>query len=392
MPIGSKKSLQLQGLFHLEKTTLTRQLKTKAQKLGFTLVGLTSPDSPPHVDVYKRWLKDGRQGEMGYLATERAVERRADPRRILPECKSILVLGIPYDNPASLQKPEAGSGRVAAFAWGEDYHEVLKPRLKALVDHLESLVGHKVPNHWYTDSGPLLERELAQRAGLGWIGKNTMLINPQRGSYFLLAEILLGIELDYDSPFTTDHCGSCRRCIEACPTSCILEDRTLDASRCISYLTIELKGPVPVDLRPQMGDWVFGCDICQIVCPWNERFAADKGDSAFTLKSESANLSEELQLDIQAFNLKFKASPVKRTKRRGYLRNVAIALGNAGSSASVPALAQALTEEKEPLLRGHAAWALGQIGSEAAREALTKAPKRENDPWVLDEIVIALEK
>lgn len=374
----------------MEKKIITQQLKRRARELGFTLVGVTSPDPPPHLDAYQRWLESGRHGEMGYLATERAIERRADPRRVLPECKSILVLGIPYDNPTNLPKSPDGISRVAAYAWGEDYHEALKGRLKAIVDYVEELAGYPVPSRWYTDSGPLLERELAQRAGLGWIGKNTMLINPERGSYFLLAEILLGIDLDFDAPVTTDHCGTCRRCIDACPTNCILEDRTLDASRCISYLTIELKGPVPIELRPQMGKWIFGCDVCQMVCPWNERFAEEKGATIFAAKNSPAKLEEEMQLGAQEFNQKFKASPVKRAKRRGYLRNVAIAMGNAGSMDTVPAMVERLTEEKEPLIRGHAAWALGQIGGEAARSELAKAAEREIDPWVSEEIQSAL--
>ncbi|MCL5428371.1 MAG: tRNA epoxyqueuosine(34) reductase QueG [Chloroflexi bacterium] len=376
----------------MDKRTLTKQLKGKAQELGFNAVGVTDPSPPPHLDVYRRWLEAGRHGEMGYLASARAVERRTDPCRILPECQSILVLGIPYGGPAATQRPVAGMGRVAAYAKGEDYHEVLKPRLKALVSYLEGLAGHPIANRWYTDSGPIMERELAQRAGLGWIGKNTMLINLQRGSYFLLSEILLGIELDFDAPITTDHCGTCTRCIEACPTDCILEDRTLDASRCISYLTIELKGPVPENLRPQIGNWIFGCDICQSVCPWNERFATPESDPAFMPKSEAVNLEEEFQRSTQEFNRKFKNSPVKRAKRRGYLRNTAIALGNTGGPDAVPALAKTLNKEKEPLVRSHAAWALGQIGNQLARKALKQAAALEKDRLVLEEIQAALKQ
>jgi epoxyqueuosine reductase len=188
-----------------------------------------------------------------------------------------------------------------------------------------------VPNRYYTDTGPLLERDLAQRAGLGWIGKNTCLINPKQGSYFLLAEILLGLELEPDPPFTTDHCGTCTRCIEACPTECILPDRTIDARRCISYLTIELKDDIPEELRPLLGEWVFGCDVCQMVCPWN-RFASPEGDAAFSPRPGRANPEPDPRAgaDPEAFNRKFKNSPVKRAKRRGYLRNVAVATGNSG--------------------------------------------------------------
>jgi epoxyqueuosine reductase len=311
---------------------------------------------------------------MAYLATDRAVRRRADPRRILPECQSILVLGIPYFQPMGMEErgiknapvpfaPLASplNGRVAAYAWGADYHDVLPLRLQALVTFLETCLGRPVLSRWYTDSGPLLERDLAQRAGLGWIGKNTCLINPRQGSYFLLAEILLGVKLQPDPPFTFDRCGSCTRCLEACPTGCILPDRTLDARRCLSYLTIELKGAVPEELRPALGDWVFGCDICQQVCPWN-RFAPSQGDPAFAPRQgfPTPELVAELSLTPLAFNRKFKGSPLMRTKRRGYLRNVAVALGNQGDPRAIPALERAL-DDAEPLVREHAGWAIDMI-------------------------------
>jgi epoxyqueuosine reductase len=274
-----------------------------------------------------------------------------------------------------------------------DYHDVLPERLESLVYFIENSLGRSVPNRWYTDTGPILERDLAQRAGMGWIGKNTCLIHPQMGSYFLLAEILLGVPLTPDPPFTSDHCGSCTRCLKACPTGCILPDRTLDARRCISYLTIELKGSIPIELRPMLGDWVFGCDVCQQVCPWNLRFAQGEGDASFQPRSDVPRpaLHEELHLSVQAFNEKFKQSPVKRSKRRGYLRNVAVALGNAGWSESIPTLSEALMAEDEPMVRAHAAWALGQIGGEDAREALDLALQREQNPEVRAEIAAALE-
>jgi epoxyqueuosine reductase len=234
-----------------------------------------------------------------------------------------------------------------------------------------------------------MERELAQRAGLGWIGKNTMLINPQHGSYFLLAEILIGIELDIDAPITTDHCGSCRRCIEACPTKCILEDRTLDAKRCISYLTIEHKGAIDEELRPLMGDWVFGCDVCQVVCPWNKRFADSHGDPELSGGNSCPKLEEELRLSASEFNRKYKSSAIKRAKRRGYLRNLHIVSGNAKAEESLPALTDCLSDD-EPLIRGHAAWALGQIGGVDARAALEQAKMRESDPWVQEVIQAAI--
>lgn len=378
--------------------SLKEAIKSEARRLGFNLIGVTSPDAPPHQEVYEAWIRKGRHGEMAYLATSRALERRANPRLILPECRSILVLGIPYFPPGrhkegrvDLDYPRGLSGQVAAYAWGDDYHVVLPERLKTLVILIEARVGHPVANRCYTDTGPILERDLAQRAGLGWIGKNTCLINPEWGSYFLLAEILLDIELEPDQPFLSDRCGSCTRCLEACPTQCILPDRTLDARRCISYLTIELKGAVPRDLRPLVGAWVFGCDVCQQVCPWNLRFAPPEGDRAFTPRPgiPTPDLVKELSLTPQEFNHKFKGSAVKRTKRRGYLRNIAVALGNRKGASAVAVLTRALQDEG-PLVRAHAAWALGQIGDERARDRLQAAAQVEEDAAVLEEIYLAL--
>ncbi len=343
---------------------LAAALKQHARQLGFALAGITTPDPPAHFDVYQHWLEAGHHGQMAYLAEERALERRADPRRILPEGRSILVLGIPYHNPDSVSpsNEQPPSGRIAAYAWGEDYHLTLPPRLAAIVRFIEEQVGHPIPNRWYTDTGPLLERELAQRAGLGWIGKNTCLIAPRNGSYFLLAEILLGIDLPPDAPFTSDQCGSCTRCIEACPTHCIQPNRTLDARRCISYLTIENKGEIPLEMRTHLSNWVFGCDLCQIVCPWNKRFAQQPGDPAFTPRESIPLpvLADELKLSPQEFNRKFKDSPVKRAKRRGYLRNLAVAAGCVRDAGSLPALENA-HDNAEPLVWEHAEWAIEQI-------------------------------
>ena len=381
----------------LAKTELTRAIKAEAQRQGFHLVGVTTPAPPAHVDIYKRWLDAGHHAAMDWMATERSRQRRADPRLILPECESILMLGFAYEAPsppthllAKHSRREQGEGRIAAYARGQDYHDALPPRLKAIVMFIETTVGHSVPNRWYTDTGPVLERELAQRAGLGWIGKHSNLIHPKAGSYFLLAEILLGVELTPDAPFERDQCGTCTRCLEACPTACILPDRTVDSNRCISYLTIEHKGYIPQDLRPKLGNWVFGCDVCQQVCPWNSppplhpNPAGGGGDF-----NAHPNLIRELALTPQEFNRKFKGTPVKRTKRRGYLRNVAVALGKRGNADAIPALIQAL-HDVEPLIRGHAAWALGQIGGDAARAALKSATEHETDTDVLAEIKLAL--
>jgi epoxyqueuosine reductase len=368
---------------------LKQVIQEQARSLGFARVGVTTPEPPPHLDAYERWLRSGRHAGLAYLANEEARARRADPRRILPECRSILVLAMPYA-PQSIPSALPGRGRVAAYAWGDDYHAVLPARLRQLVERIEAEVGHPVANRCYTDTGPLLERDLAQCAGLGWVGKNTCLIHPKLGSYFFIAEVLLALELEPDPPFLPDHCGTCTRCIQACPTGCLLPDRSLDAGRCISYLTIELKGQIPPELRSSLGDWIFGCDLCQQVCPWN-RFAPQTVDPAFTARPglPMPFLETELLAQADQFNSKFTRSPLQRAKRRGYLRNIAVVLGNQRSQDSVPALQQALLHDPEELVRGHAAWALGQIGGPQARRALDVARQHELDPQVLAEIEAA---
>jgi epoxyqueuosine reductase len=380
-----------------DPTSLKESIFAEAKRLGFKLVGVTQPDPPPHLDVYERWLQEGHHGEMGYLSTDRARVRRSDPRLILPDCKSILVLGWEHSLPKSTKDEQDNEkrdlkGRIASYAWDEDYHDVLTQRLDELAAFIETEVGEPVANRRYTDTGPILERDLAQRAGLGWIGKNTCLINPANGSYILLAELFLDIELEADQSFTADRCGSCTRCLEACPTGCILPDRTLNATRCISYLTIELKGPIPIELRPQMDDWIFGCDVCQQVCPWNQRFARpEEGEyTSGNAPNIRPDLIAELSLTPELFNQKFKGSPVKRAKRRGYLRNVAVALGNLGQTSAIPSLVKTLQDEPEPLVRRHAAWALGQMDDENARRALQGAAAKEVDAEVLAEIFAAL--
>lgn len=339
---------------------LEQIIKDKARQLGFTLAGVTIPEPPPHYSTFEHWLAQGHHGNMEYLANDRSRARRANPREILPECKSILVLATAYSPP----RPKGeGLGvreetRVASYAHGADYHNILPARMQELVQFIEEQVGGPVKNRYYTDTGPILERDLAQRAGIGWIGKNTCLITPKGGSYFFISEILLDLALEPDPPFTTDHCGTCARCIQACPTHCILADRTLDATRCISYLTIELKDDIPVELRDKIGNWIFGCDICQMVCPWN-RFAP-QGDPAFNDYRTPLSPTDELSLTPQTFNQHFKLSPIKRTKRRGYLRNIAVALGNTGTMHHISVLQNALNDE-EPMIREHVGWAINKI-------------------------------
>jgi len=373
---------------------LKSALKTEALRLGFTLFGVTKPSHPKTFPVYLSWLEHQRHGEMAYLSTHQAIERRTDPTLILPEVKSIIVVGLRYPRPIDLPvEPSQGLyGRVAAYAWGVDYHDLIPPRLRELAAFIRHIIGGTVISKGYTDTGPILERDLASRAGLGWMGKNTCLIDPHSGSYYLLAELFVNLDLEPDPPFQVDLCGSCRRCLDACPTECILPDRTIDARRCISYLTIENKGSIPVELRPQIGDWVFGCDICQQVCPWNIRFATPSFASELYPLPEIArpDLAAELRLTPQEFNHKFKHSPIRRAKRRGYLRNIAVALGNTQSQNAIPALSVALQTETEPLVRAHAAWALGQIGGQVARAELEQCSTIETDPQVLAEIESSL--
>jgi epoxyqueuosine reductase len=377
---------------------LREKIKDEALQLGFELFGVTTPDAPFHLDVYEDWLGAGRHGEMGYLANERAIRLRNNPHLILQGCKSIIVLGTSYPA-AELEKNLQGTvdgaskfGRVSSYAWGSDYHLELPGRMGKLVEFIEQELGRSLKSRWYTDTGPILERELAQRAGLGWIGKNTCLINPQKGSYFFLSEIFLDLELAPDNSFEKDQCGICRRCIEACPTACILPDRTIDSRKCISYLTIELKNEIPNELRSNLKEWVFGCDICQLVCPWNIRFAPLEGDPSFAPREgiPHPNLLDELDLTPEAFNQKFRGNPIKRTKRRGYLRNVAVAFGNSGDRSAIPILREALFSEPEMLVRGHCAWALGIIRGENAYQALLEGCQREAEPYVVNEIQKAL--
>lgn len=373
---------------------LKRKLLEEAHRLGFDLAGVTTPDPPDHLDVYREWLGRGRHGQMGYLASERGRRLRADPRELLPQCQSILVLAMNYlPESQAANRPNKGP-QVATYAMGDDYHDVIPERLQSLVTSLEGWLGKSIPHRIYTDTGPILERELAQRAGLGWIGKNTCLIHPDRGSYFFLAEVLLGLALPSDDPLKTDHCGSCTRCLEACPTECILPDRTLDARRCISYLTIELRGEIPPDLRSAIDDWVFGCDICQQVCPWNQRFARPTAEPAYQPRQFllEADPCQYLSMQEDQFRRVFRGSPIKRAKRRGLVRNAAVVAGNGAREESVPALRKLLFADSEPLVRRHAAWSLGQIGSRDALQALHDARQTERNEEVQAEIAGALQE
>ncbi len=290
---------------------------------------------------------------MNYLAEERSRIRRADPKQILPECKSILVLAIPYNPPSPA---EDGRLKIASYALGDDYHDIIPPRLQLIVEFIEEQVGHPIPNRYYTDTGPILERDLAQRAGLGWIGKNTCLSIPKLVPIFCSQKFCLASNSNQINPSPPIIAAHAHAASTACPTECILPNRTLDARRCISYLTIELKDDIPPELRPLMKDWIFGCDICQQVCPWN-RFS-QPADPAFEPKIPLPVLTSDLLLTSVEFNQRFKKSPIKRAKRRGYLRNMAVAIGNNGNENDIPVLEQAMHDARdEPMVREHAKWA-----------------------------------
>jgi epoxyqueuosine reductase len=375
--------------------SLNDLIKAETEHLGFPISGVTRVSPPLHFDTYQRWIDAGLHAGMEYLAVRPAIEKRADLRQVMPDVLSLLVVALQYPSPNRIALPPVNeaAGRVAAYAWGVDYHEIIPPLLKGLVGILEKELGKPVISRAYTDTGAILERDFAQQAGIGWAGKNTCTIVPQQGSYFLLGEALLDVDIEPDEPFQSDHCGTCRKCIDTCPTRAIREDRTIDSAHCISYQTIENKGPIPEPLRKLMGNWVFGCDICQEVCPWNIRFSGPGHHPAVDPDPLVAQplLRKELILSPQAFNFKFKRSPIRRAKRRGYLRNVAVALGNSRDKGAVPELAKVLENEPEALVRSHAAWALGQLATPPARRALEKARRSEKDIQVVHEINGALE-
>jgi epoxyqueuosine reductase len=372
--------------------SLTAFAKEEAHRLGFDLVGVTTPDTPPHMEVYRRWLAQGHHAGMQYMASERAISHRENPRIILPECKSILVTGTLYLTQETQNHEDNARARVASYALGEDYHLILTERLMRLVGSLEARLGESFPHRTYTDTGPLLEREFAQRSGLGWIGKNSCLIHPKKGSYFLLAEVMLGLELIPDQPFTSDHCGNCTRCIDACPTDCILPNRTIDSSRCISYLTIEEKGTIPPELRSDLGKWLFGCDICQQVCPWNLRFAAASTDPAFQPREmlQSPDPGRFLELEPEKWRPPLRNSPLERPRRVGLVRNACIVAGNSGDPVYIPKLKHLLFSDPDELVRAHAAWALGEIGDRESISLLEKALLDEDEESVREEIRSAL--
>lgn len=335
------------------KTDLLRS----AAQVGFDDCRIAAANRPRHDREFQAWLKTGAAGEMDWIA--RGAEKRCDPQLVLPGVRSVVTLAINYWQGEQDRRSQtaATTGRIARYAWGDDYHDVLETKLRALDAFLRAMGGRQ---KFYVDTGPVLERDFAAEAGIGWHGKSTMLLSRRLGTWFFLAEILTTLELPPDPPQVA-RCGSCTRCIDACPTGAITAPHKLDARRCISYLTIELKGSIPLELRPLVGDRIYGCDDCLDACPWN-RFAQISRESAFAARPAvmEMRLRDFLGLDEEAFRELFRGSPIKRIKRRGLLRNVCVALGNIGTREDLPALLAA-ARDNEPLIVEHALWAIEQI-------------------------------
>jgi len=352
--------------------------------LGFQLCGFTPVQEPPHAEFVRRWVAAGNAGDMRYI--ERGLPKRLDPRLVSADVRSMVSVGLRYLPPpvppcdwqAELR------GRIAAYALGEDYHLTMERMLRELARVIEATGATA---RAYVDTGPVLEREWAAEAGVGWFGKNTNILHTEEGSWFFLGEVLTNLELEPD-PVRADHCGTCTRCLDLCPTEALKPGYVLDARLCISYLTIEHRGAIPRELRARMGNWIFGCDVCQEVCPWNERLARRQGlpdtDALFPYLPDLLGLSES------AFRERFRPTAVRRAKRAGLARNVAIALGNTRNPAAVAALSEALHHDPAPLVRAHAAWALGCMPGCSAQRALETAWRREVDTSVQSEVQAAL--
>ena len=358
-------------------------LRARAADVGLE-AGASSAEPGAEAARLETWLERGDHADMRWL--ERDPARRADPRRVLPGSLSVVSVGMPHLVEVPVAPDDRPRGRIARYALGDDYHDLLLPRVRRLAEALGDSDARP-----YVDTGPVMEKPRAQRAGLGWIGRHTNAVSRRHGSWWLLGAVITRAEVE-PSMEHRDHCGSCARCLEACPTGAIRPDEPgrLDARRCISWLTIELRGPIPRELRPRVGRWIFGCDLCLEVCPWN-RFAGPVDEPGLRPRPELVHpvLEELLTWDQATFSRVLRGSPIKRAKRPGLLRNVAVALGNAGDRGAVLPLDRCLAGEPEPLVRGHAAWALGRLGGVAARGALERA-RQDEDGFVRREVELAL--
>jgi epoxyqueuosine reductase len=368
------------------------RVRERARSLGFSLVGFGEAAAfTRERDLFLEHLASGYQAGMAWITSER-VRLSCDPDALVPGARTIIGLGTAYGGGSPARPPGPMRGRVARYAWGRDYHDLIPPRLRALADFLKEVGGPETRSRIFVDTGPLLDRAAAERAGIGFVGKNTCLLTGRHGSFVFLSAIVTTALLPGD-PLISRDCGSCRACLDACPTGAFVAPRVLDARRCISYLTIEHRGSLPRDLRPALGSWVFGCDVCQDVCPWNHgRPAASADDFAPAAGAgQDLDLLEILRLDEAAFRVRFRGTPLTRAKRVGLLRNAAVALGNGHDPAAVSALVGALTDV-EPVVREHAAWALSQLRPlpADARLSLERQLAVEEDAAARCEIELAL--
>lgn len=371
----------------MDRVYLTEQLKAEAVRLGFDLAAATRAVVPPGLERFHDWLDAGYAGQMSYLDDRRAAYHH--PSNVSEAAQSLLVLAVNYCS-VDPSPTTPGTGMVSRYAWGAEYHDLIRRRLNRLADfHRQIVPDARVRG--VIDTAPLLERDFAQLAGLGWIGKNTMLINRRLGSWFFLATLLTSEELEFDQPDAADHCGTCRACLDACPTGALVDAHTLDARRCLSYLTIETSGDFPSEFRQPVGDRLFGCDACQQVCPWNRRAPATSNEAFGPLPDMNPmELAGLFALDDQAFRARFRHTPFWRAKRPGILRNAAVVLGNRPSSETIPALTQGINDT-QATVRAASAWALGQHTDPLATDALEKRLAIESNAGVREEIESALD-
>lgn len=348
-----------------DSTNLRTAIETEAFRLGFTHIGIAPAKPVPFLDIYHEWIQTGQHADMTYLAREDAIAKRGDTNLILEGCQCIICLALPYQPPrAPLDETQPGKGRISAYALTQDYHEIIWEKLSQLEAFIIANSNKDVRLRSYADTGPILERSYAALAGIGTVGKNSNLLIQGAGSYVFLAEILTNLELPIDSPLTHDLCKSCRRCIDACPTRCIQPNRTIDANRCISYLTIENKAIIPDDLKDEIGNWVFGCDVCQMVCPHNARLAEQPLSLGELLLPEFLDLMTLFSYDEETFNEIFGQTPIARAKRSGILRNAAVVLGNQRCKKALPILESALRSESDQSVQDACHWAIEKIKQE----------------------------
>lgn len=345
-----------------ELLALKTEIKTEAFRLGFSHFGVAPANPVPHYAAFQAWIGEKHNADMAYLARPDTVAKRGDPRLILENCQSIICLALPYCKPQmDLTKAPSGQGRVSSYALTEDYHHILWNRLSKMEAFIRQNTADEVSLKSFVDTGPILERSFATLAGIGIAGKNTCLIIQGVGSYFFLAEVLTNLPLPVDAPYTRDLCGSCQRCVDACPTGCIQPNRMIDANQCISNLTIEQRGVIPDAKKPLMTDWLFGCDVCQMVCPHNSRNAKFPITLSAQILPECLDLLALFELNEAEFKLRFNKTPLSRSKREGILRNAAIVLGNQHYKPALPALRKCLQEESDPGLLDACDWAILQI-------------------------------